>query len=105
MILSTVSADLDWSVYIHALRPQGKLHFVGVAPSPVGSHVFPLIAGQKSISGTPLGSPATTRKMLDFTLRHSVAPLIETFPFNAINEAMEHLRHGRPRYRIVLTYA
>ncbi len=102
MILSTVSADLDWSVYLNALRPQGKLHFVGVAPTPVSTHVFPLIAGQKSISGTPLGSPATTAQMLHFSRRHQIEPLVEMFPFSQANEAMEHLRQGKPRYRIVL---
>lgn len=103
VIISTVSADLDWSVYIEALRPKGRLHFVGVAPSPVSTHVFPLIAGQKSISATPLGSPATTITMLDFSQRHSIEPVIETFPFSQVNEAIEHLRNGKPRYRIVLT--
>lgn len=102
-IISTVSADLDWSVYINALKPKGQLHFVGVAPSPISTHVFPLIAGQKSLSATPLGSPATTIKMLDFTQRHSIEPIIETFPFSKINEAMDRLRNGKPRYRVVLT--
>ncbi|NJN22007.1 MAG: NAD(P)-dependent alcohol dehydrogenase [Leptolyngbya sp. RL_3_1] len=103
VIISTASADLDWGTYLAALRPKGRLHFVGVAPSPVSSHVFPLIAGQKSISGSPLGSPATTQKMLDFAQRHSIEPVIETYPFSQINEAMEHLHSGKPRYRIVLT--
>ena len=103
VIISTVSADLDWDVYIAALRPKGRLHFVGVAPNPVSSHVFPLIAAQKSISGSPLGSPATTRTMLDFTRRHSIEPIIETYPFSKVNEAIERLRNGKPRYRIVLT--
>ena len=103
VIISTVSADLDWSVYIDALRPKGTLHFVGIAPSPVSTHVFPLIAGQKSISATPLGSPATIAKMLDFTQRHSTEPIIETFPFSQVNEALDRLRNGKPRYRIVLT--
>lgn len=103
VIISTVSADLDWGVYIEALRPKGRLHFVGVSPSPISTHVFPLIAGQKSISATPLGSPATTAIMLDFTRRHSIEPIIETYPFSKVNEAMDHLRNGKPRYRIVLT--
>jgi uncharacterized zinc-type alcohol dehydrogenase-like protein len=103
VIISTVSVDLDWAVYLNALRPQGRLHFVGVAPSPVSTHVFALIGGQKSISGSPLGSPATIRTMLDFTHRHSLEPVIETFPFSQINAAMEKLRSGKPRYRIVLT--
>jgi uncharacterized zinc-type alcohol dehydrogenase-like protein len=54
-ILSTVNADLDWGIYIQALRPKGRLHFVGVVPSAISAFAFPLIAGQKSLSGSPLG--------------------------------------------------
>jgi len=101
-IISTVNADLDWSVYINALRPKGRLHFVGVVPSAISVHAFSLIGGQKSISGSPLGSPATIVKMLDFAARHQIEPVIETFDFAQINEAMAHLEAGKARYRIVL---
>ncbi|NJM72792.1 MAG: NAD(P)-dependent alcohol dehydrogenase [Scytonema sp. RU_4_4] len=102
LILSTVNADLDWSTYITCLRPKGRLHFVGVVPNPVSSHVFPLIAAQKSISGSPLGSPATVAQMLDFAARHKIEPVIETFEFNQVNEALERLHSGKARYRLVL---
>jgi alcohol/geraniol dehydrogenase (NADP+) len=104
LILSTVNADLDWNIYIACLRPMGRLHFVGVVPNPVSSHVFPLISGQKSISGSPLGSPATVAKMLDFAARHKIEPIIETFKFDEINEAIERLHSGKARYRLVLKH-
>lgn len=102
VILSTVSADLDWSTYIEALRPQGKFHFVGIPPSPLSTPLSSIIDAQRSVSGSPLGSPATVKKMLSFSQRHSIEPVIETFPFSQVNEAIDRLRHGKPRYRIVL---
>jgi uncharacterized zinc-type alcohol dehydrogenase-like protein len=104
MILSTVAADLDWSIYIDALRRKGRLHFVGVAPSPISTHVFPLLAGQKSLSASPLGSPATLGKMLEFAARHGIEPITETFAFSDVNDAMAHLESGEARYRIVLKH-
>ncbi|MBF2018882.1 MAG: NAD(P)-dependent alcohol dehydrogenase [Hydrococcus sp. C42_A2020_068] len=104
MILSTVNADLDWGTYIATLRPKGRLHFVGVVPHPVSTHIFPLIEGQKSISGSPLGSPTTVARMLDFAERHHLEPITETFTFDQVNEAMERLRSGKARYRIVLKH-
>jgi uncharacterized zinc-type alcohol dehydrogenase-like protein len=104
LILSTVNADLDWDSYIATLRPKGRLHFVGVVPKPVSHQLFPMIAGQKSISASPLGSPVTVARMLDFVARHSIEPIIETFSFDQVNEAMERLRSGKPRYRIVLKH-
>ena len=104
LILSTVNADLDWDAYVGALRPRGRLHLVGVTPSPVSSQIFPLILGQKSLSGSPVGSPATIAKMLEFAARHHIEPIVEVFPFAKINEAMDKLRDGKPRYRLVLEH-
>ncbi|MGF1478448.1 MAG: NAD(P)-dependent alcohol dehydrogenase [Cyanophyceae cyanobacterium] len=103
MIISTVNVDLDWDAYVAMLRPKGRLHLVGVA-SQVSSQVFPMIAGQKEISASPLGSPVTTARMLDFASRHGIEPITETYSFNQVNEAMEKLRSGKPRYRLVLKH-
>ena len=101
MILVTINVPLDWAPYIAALRAKGKLHFVGAAPE-VSSEVFPLILGQKSISGSPLGSPSTVTKMLEFCVRHNIEAVTEEFPMSQVNEALDHLRGGKARYRVVL---
>ena len=101
-VISTVNVGLDWSLYLNTLAPKGRLHFVGVALAPLGIMPVELLGGQKSISGSPLGSPATVTKMLEFCARHQIAPVTETFPMSQVNEALEHLRAGQARYRIVL---
>lgn len=101
-ILSTVNVPLDWEAYIAALRPQGRLHLVGAVTQPLTVPLFPLLLGQKSISSSPTGSPAAIAIMLNFAARHHIQPTIETFKFSEINDALEKLRHGKPRYRIVL---
>ncbi len=103
-ILSTVNVPLDWTAYLTALAPKGKLHLVGAVLAPISVGVFSLIGGQKSISGSPVGSPVTVAEMLDFAARHQIAPVTETFPFSKINEALDHLRSGKARYRIVLAH-
>ncbi len=102
-ILSTVNVKLDWNAFVAALRPRGRLHVVGAVLEPLDLGAFPLIMGQRSVSGSPVGSPATIATMLDFAARHGVKPVIETFRFDQVNEAIEHLRSGRARYRIVLS--
>lgn len=104
MILDTVNAELPWDLYIQALAPGGKLHLVGAAQQ-VNATVFPMLLGQRSLGGSPLGSPATIRKMLRFAARHGISPQTEHFPLAEVNEAMEHLKSGKPRYRIVLDMA
>ncbi len=101
-ILVTVNVALNWPVYINALAPRGRLHFVGAIPEPVPVPIFPMLMAQRSLSGSPLGSPVTTADMLAFAARHSIAPVTETFPLSKVNEALDHLRAGKARYRIVL---
>ena len=101
MVLVTSNADLDWDTYINTLRPGGKLHIVGAA-SQVKATVSSLISNEKSIGGSPTGSPSTIAKMLNFCNRHNIEPVIEEFPLSKVNEALAHLESGKARYRIVL---
>ncbi len=101
-ILVTANVTLNWSLFIATLRPKGRLHFVGAVMEPVAADVFPLIMGQKQISASPVGSPATMATMLEFCGRHKIAPQCEMFPMSEVNRAMDHLRSGKARYRIVL---
>jgi alcohol/geraniol dehydrogenase (NADP+) len=101
-ILVTVNVALDWEALLTALAPKGRLHFVGAVPAPVPVTVFSLLGGQKSISGSPVGSPTNMARMLEFCARHGLAPVVEQFPLSRVNEAFEHLRAGKARYRIVL---
>ncbi len=101
-ILSTVNVPLDWEAYIAALRPQGRLHLVGVVTQPLAVPLFPLLAGEKSLASSPTGSPAAIATMLNFASRHNVAPQTEHFPMSNINEAFARLKSGKAHYRIVL---
>ena len=40
--------------------------------------------------------------MLEFCARHDIAPQVEHFPMSKVNEALDHLRSGKARYRVVL---
>jgi len=101
-IIVTVNVALDWNAYVAALKPKGRLHFVGAVLDPLGVQAFSLIGGQKTIGGSPTGSPATIASMLEFCARHKIAPQVETFPMAKVNDAIEHLRAAKARYRIVL---
>ncbi len=103
LLLSTVNVKLNWNAYIATLRPRGRLHFVGATLEPLDLSVMPLIMGQRSISGSPAGSPANIANMLAFAARHNIKPMVENYGFDQINEALEVLATGNVRYRIVLS--
>ena len=102
LILSTVDVKLDWNAYLDTLKPKGHFHFLGVVLQPLDVNVMSLISQQKSVSGSPVGSPATIVKMLEFCQRHDIKPVTEHFPMSKVNEAMKHLQQGKARYRVVL---
>ncbi|TDJ44094.1 MAG: NAD(P)-dependent alcohol dehydrogenase [Gammaproteobacteria bacterium] len=101
-ILSTVDVSLDWETYLHILCPKGRLHLVGSLTDPMTIPVGAMLLGQKSISASPDGSPATVIQMLEFAECHNIEPIVEIFPLTDVNEALERVRHGKPRYRVVL---
>jgi uncharacterized zinc-type alcohol dehydrogenase-like protein len=102
LLLVTVNVPLDWPALINTLAPNGRIHFVGAVTDPIPVSVWPLIAGQRAISGSPIGSPTAIATMLEFAARHNIAPQTEHFPMSRINDAFEHLQAGKARYRIVL---
>jgi len=101
-ILNTTNVSLDWNSYLVALAPKGKFHNVGAVLEPLAIPAFTLLTGEKSVTGSPLGSPALTRTMLEFCVRHNIYPITEEFPMLKANEALEHLKSGKARFRIVL---
>ncbi|MDX2130708.1 MAG: NAD(P)-dependent alcohol dehydrogenase [Planctomycetota bacterium] len=101
-LLVTANVTLNWQAYLDVLAPRGRMHMVGAVLEPIPVPAFALIAGQKQISGTPLGSPATTAQMLEFAARHKVRVVNERFKMRDANKAFEHLHAGKARYRLIL---
>ncbi|MEM7374305.1 MAG: NAD(P)-dependent alcohol dehydrogenase [Bacteroidota bacterium] len=101
MVLDTVNVPLNWNAYLATLKPKGVLHIVGVTPE-VTARVGHLMGRQRSISGSPTGSPIAIRQMVDFAARHDIRPMVEGYKLSDVNEAMDRLRNGKPRFRVVL---
>ena len=102
-LLSTVSADQDWQALVNSLRPKGTLCVVGVPPSSMSIQAFPLISGQRSVAGSPIGSPRDLHEMLDVAARHDVKAITERFAMAKANDAIAKVKKGKVRYRAVLT--
>lgn len=102
LIINTANADQDWNLLIQALRPTGTLCTVGVPPSALQVQAFPLIAGQRAITGSPIGSPHRLREMMDVAARHGVKAQIERFAMSKANEAIAKVKKNKVRYRAVL---
>lgn len=102
LLLSTVNVPLDWNGYLGTLRRQGRLHVLGAVPAPLDIANTELMMANRSVSSSPSGSPTTALTMLDFAARHDIAPVCETYSFDQVNEALDRLRSGEARFRVVL---
>lgn len=105
VILSTVSAPLDFGAYLGLLRTDGTLVNVGAPEEPISLNLFSLILGNKSIAGSMIGGIKETQEMLDFCAVHGLGAEIEVIDAGQVNEAYERILASDVRYRFVIDTA
>ncbi len=105
MVLSTVSAPLNWRHYIATLRPTGNLCFVGQPGANAEIAPGSLVNGRRSVSGSPIGSPMALQRMLAFAARNGVKPTREDYPLSAVNDVLARMHENKIRYRAVFDVA
>ncbi|QSS89008.1 NAD(P)-dependent alcohol dehydrogenase [Streptomyces sp. M54] len=105
VILSTVSAPLDFGAYLGLLRTDGTLVNVGAPEEPISLNLFSLIGGDKAIAGSMIGGIAETQEMLDFCAAHGLGAEIEVIEASRVNEAYERVLGSDVRYRFVIDAA
>lgn len=101
VIIATAPANIDWTAYIQALRPNGTLCFVGIPSEPISIPVGRLL-GNQQVSGSSIGGRHAMREMLDFSARHNIVAWTEKLPMDSVNAALDRLRENDVRYRFVL---
>lgn len=102
LILSTVSAPLDFGAYLSLLKTDGTLVNVGIPEEPISLNLFSVIIGRKALAGSAIGGIAETQEMLDFCAEHGFGAEIELIRAEQINEAYKRLLEGDVRYRFVI---
>ncbi|MFF4173991.1 NAD(P)-dependent alcohol dehydrogenase [Streptomyces sp. NPDC001744] len=105
LVISTVSAPLDFDAYLGLVRTDGALVNVGAPEEPVKVGLFSLIGGRKTLAGSMIGSIAETQEMLDFCAEHGLGAEIEVIAADRINEAYERVVASDVRYRFVIDTA
>jgi len=102
-IISCSSENLNWELYIKALKPEGTLCFVGL-PSDKISFKAELLAdyAQKKIMGNYIGSRSDMKNMLNFASKNNIQAIIEKFPMEQVNHAIEKMKKGEFPFSAVL---
>ncbi|MFE2097745.1 MULTISPECIES: NAD(P)-dependent alcohol dehydrogenase [unclassified Streptomyces] len=105
LIISTVSAPLDFGAFLSLLRTDGALVNVGAPEEPISLNLFSVIAGRKTLAGSGIGGIRETQEMLDFCAEHGIGAEIELISAAEINEAYERVLASDVRYRFVIDTA
>lgn len=103
IIINTANQALDWLGYVNYLDSNGTFVFVGIPSEPLTIPVTPLTSKQRRIMGSEIGSPAMIMEMLQVVEKFGIQPLVEMFPLDQANEALQRVRDNKVRYRAVLT--
>ena len=105
LIVSTVSAPMDFGALLSLLRTDGALVNVGAPEEPISLNLFSVIAGRKTLAGSGIGGIRETQEMLDFCAEHGIGAEIELITASEINEAYERVLSSDVRYRFVIDTA
>jgi len=104
LMVTAGGPNVDLGGLMSTLAPNGTMVIMGLIGTEVKLPMMELIMGQKRVVGVAAGSTTTTKEMLKFAALHKIYPQIEQFPFEKINEAIEHVAQGKARYRAVLMH-
>lgn len=105
LIVSTVSAPMDFGALLSLLKTDGALVNVGVPEEPIALNLFSVIGGRKTLAGSMIGGIRETQEMLDFCAEHGIGAEIELISAAEVNEAYERVLASDVRYRFVIDTA
>lgn len=103
-IIVATAPDADAvSALLPALAPRGKAILLGAGRTPLQVMPGMMIGAERTLTGSFVSTPSQTERALRFSHLFQTLPVTELMPFEQANEALDRLRQGKARYRIVLT--
>jgi len=86
-----------------ALAPEGGLILLGAGKEPLTLAPGQLVVGEQRVLESITGSPFENEKTLGFSVLADVRPKIDTIPLERAAEAIERMKSGDVKFRMVLT--
>ncbi|KAG2227261.1 hypothetical protein INT45_008505, partial [Circinella minor] len=102
LILTIYVKDFDWERYLDLLEPEGTVVILAIPDCPFGNIPPSIVERHISLSGSLLTSPQIIQEMLNVASEKNVKPWIKKYPMSKTPEAVQAMRDGKARYRIVL---
>ncbi|KAI8365267.1 chaperonin 10-like protein [Radiomyces spectabilis] len=103
IICTNAANNFDWPLFLGLLKANGHFIMVALPETPLnGIPAGMLIMRQVTLSGSLIGSPRVIQEMLEFAAEHNVKPWLNKYSMKDCPEAVQAMRDGKARYRIIL---
>jgi D-arabinose 1-dehydrogenase-like Zn-dependent alcohol dehydrogenase len=102
VVLSTTNSAKQISSTFNGMRPGGRFVNMGVPDGPILINPMSLMFPARQLRGSSQDEISDLYEALQLVARGKVKPIIEIYPLNRANEALERLQAGKVRYRAVL---
>ncbi|KAJ2609527.1 hypothetical protein H4S08_004015 [Coemansia sp. RSA 1365] len=100
-VTSKGKAD-EYNDFISLMNIGGTIVLLALPEGKIGIGAGEVIFTGVSITGSLIGGIDVLKQTLEFSAKHNIRPIIERYPMEKINDALEHMNNGNARYRIVL---
>lgn len=100
LLVCTANDRINWEALLLTLKKRGRLVLVGFPDLELNSTY--LVAHERSITGSLLGTSTMMRAMLSFAQEHGITPMVQLMPMSQVNAALQKVKENKARYRIVL---
>lgn len=102
LIVATAPNSKLISEMVGGLAPRGKLLALAAAGA-AEVHLHQLISKGASVQGWAAGHVLDSEEAINFAQKHGVKAMVEKFPFENMQDAMDHMVSGKVRFRAVLS--
>jgi D-arabinose 1-dehydrogenase-like Zn-dependent alcohol dehydrogenase len=102
LIVANNNANVPWDLYVNLIKIEGRMVVLGVPEASSAIYTGDIVRKSISITGSFVGSIHEIQQTLEFSAKHSIHPLINEFSMSQVNEAVQHVKDGKVRFRAVL---
>ncbi|KAJ2819418.1 hypothetical protein IWW50_005463, partial [Coemansia erecta] len=102
LFVTSNSQSNQYNEYISWMDYEGQIVLLALPKGQMQFKAGEFIQTEVAITGSLIGGVNVLKKTLEFSAEHNVLPMIERFPIEKVNEALEHVDSGKARYRVVL---
>lgn len=103
LVLSTSASGTLLADLVGTLVPHGRLIVAGFGDTPLHLPLDHVVMRALTVVGHLTGAPVDTEQAMHCALVSGIRPWVEVRPLSDVREALDVLRTGAARYRLVLT--